>query len=412
MSIYIFSLFYYIKSVLCIVIVLNYFVFLCNIANFVLIIVIVYTAKDKGKILTGKKICLYLLYELIFILKFYLHVLSIQRTEKDVCNGNDYSNRDSCWVTLRCEDEDEQEFSRQNSINSRNEELNELNKENLILREENIRLKDDKSKTDKSIIRKKKIGIICQYFKEKYNINISNDTLLKNFFLEINNKCNGFIIDKSKYEEIILNYIKQRIFSYLYCPITSKLFSNPYITPDGQTFDKLAILQQIKKKGVNPITNNKLFQEDLIENKLVLDICEIIKLNIEYFNFQHFLEIKKLLKSELTKEFYKFPYIISQGNDKGCTKEQNSFLIKEKYPNLLIMNMIKQNSEIFDDNFLKFDLEIDYENNLKKEPNVIKEEGPKEIKEEEPTTIKEEEDSKNNINNEIICKPKRILPEK
>ena len=36
------------------------------------------------------------------------------------------------------------------------------------------------------------------------------------------------------------------------------------------------------------------------------------------------------------------------------------------------MNMIKQNSEIFDDNFLKFDLEIDYENNLKKEQNVIK----------------------------------------
>ena len=81
-SIYIFSLFYYNKSVLHIVIVLKYFVFLCNIANFVLIIVIVYTAKDKGKILTGKKICLYLLYELIFILKFHLHVLSIQRTEK------------------------------------------------------------------------------------------------------------------------------------------------------------------------------------------------------------------------------------------------------------------------------------------------------------------------------------------
>ena len=112
MSIYIFSLFYYNKSVLHIVIVLKYFVFLCNIANFVLIIVIVYTAKDKGKILTGKKICLYLFYELIFILKFYFHVLSIQRTEKDVCNGNDYSNRDSCWVTLRWDDEDGQEFSR------------------------------------------------------------------------------------------------------------------------------------------------------------------------------------------------------------------------------------------------------------------------------------------------------------
>ena len=223
-SIYIFSLFYYIKSVLYIVIVLKYFVFLCNISNFALIIAIVITAEDKGKILTGKKICIYLLYELIFFLKFYFHVLSIQRT--NVCNdNNNYANRDCCWV--RMTSEDEQEISRQNNINTANEELNELKKENLILREENIRLKDDKSKTDKSIIRKKKIEIICQYFKEKYNINISNDTLLKNFFREINNKCNGFIIDKRKYEEIILNYIKQRIFNYLYCPITCKMFSNP-----------------------------------------------------------------------------------------------------------------------------------------------------------------------------------------
>ena len=190
------------------------------------------------------------------------------------------------------------------------------------------------------------------------------------------------------------------------------MFSNPYITPDGQTFDKLAILKQIKKNGVNPITNNNLTQDDLIENKLVLDICEIIKLNMDYFNIQHFKEIKKLLKSKITKEFYKFPYVISQGNDKGCTKEQYSFVNKEKYPNLVIMYMIKQNSEIFDDNFLKFDLEIDYENISIKEPNVIKEEEINEIKEEkEPIMIKEEEDQKNNINNEIIYKPKRDLPE-
>ena len=93
---------------------------------------------------------------------YYLY----RELKKDVCNGNDYSNRDGCWVTLRCEDEDEQEFSRQNSINSRNEELNELKKENLILREENIRLKDDKSKSDKSIIRKKKLKLFVNILKK------------------------------------------------------------------------------------------------------------------------------------------------------------------------------------------------------------------------------------------------------
>ena len=304
-----------------------------------------------------------------------------------------------------------QEISRQN-LNSSKEELNELKRENSILREENKRLKDDKFKMDNNMIRKKKIEIICQYIKEKYNINISNETLLKKFFLEINNKCDGFIINKNKYEEIVLDYIKQKIFSYLYCPITRQMFSNPYITPDGQTFDKLAILRQIKKNGVNPITNNILNQDDLIENKLVLDICEIIKLNSDYFNIQHFGEIKKLLKSKITKDFYKFPYVISQGNDKGCTKEQYSFLNKEKYPNLVIMNMIKQNSDIFDDNFLKFDLEIDYENILKIKQNALKNEEPNEIKEEkEPIMIREEEEPKNIINNEILYKPKRDLPE-
>ena len=408
--VYICSLFYYIKRVLYIMVLIKILVFLCNIANFGLIIARVYTAKDKGIKLTGRKIRLYLLFELIFILKFYLHFFSMQKTKNDVCKDNDYSNRDGCWVKIPSEEE--QENSIQNNINSTNEELNELRKENLNLKQENKRLKEDKSKMDKNIIRKKKIEIICQYVKEKYNINISNDTLLKKFFLEIRKKCDGFEIDKSKYEEIILNYIKQRIFGYLYCPITGQMFSNPYITPDGQTFDKLAILKQIKQKGVNPITNNNLTQDDLIENKLVLDICEIIKLNMDYFNIQHFKEIKKLLKSKITKEFYKFPYVISQGNDKGCTKEQYSFVNKEKYPNLVIMYMIKQNSEIFDDNFLKLDLEIDYEKILKIEQNLIKEEEINEIKEEkEPIMIKEEEDQKNNINNEIIYKPKRDLPE-
>ena len=399
MSIYILYLFCYIKSILFIAIGIKFLVFAFNIANIAVIIYVVCSAKDKGKILTGKKIRLYLLYELIFLLKLYIHIHSYIRNREYVKNP---TGDGCCFISMSIEDEDEN--SGEISINSRNQELNELKKENLSLREENQRLKDDKTNIDKNISKKKKIEIICQYVREKYNINISNETLLKKFFLEIKNKCNGFVINKEKYEEIILNYIKQRIFSYLFCPITGQMFSNPYITPDGQTFDRLAILNQIKKNGVNPITKKNLNQEDLIENKLVLDICEIIKLNSDYFNLQHFIEIKKLLKSEITKEFYNFPYVISQGSDKGYTEEKYRFLKEEKYPNLVIMNMIKQNTGIFEDNFLKFDFEIDYENNLKIEPNIKKEE-------EEPKLIKEEKQI-NNINNEFIYKPRRTLPEK
>ena len=399
MSIYILYLFCYIKAILYIAIVIKMLAVALNIANIAVVIYLVYSAKEKGRILTGKNIRLYLLYELIFLLKLYIYIHSFLRNKEAV----DSSSRDGCcFVSVPNEQEDEN--SGENSINSRNQELNELKKEYLTLREENLRLKDDKTNIDKNIFRKKKIEIICQYVKEKYNINISNDTLLKKFFLVIKNKCNGFMINKEKYEEIILDYIKKRIFSYLFCPITGQMFSNPYITPDGQTFDRLAIINQIKKNGVNPITKNILSQDDLIENKLVLDICEIVKLNDEYFNIQHFQEIKKLLKSQITKEYYNFPYVISQGSEKGYTKEKYRFSKEEKYPNLIIMNMIKQNTGILDDNFLKFDFEIDYEDNLKIEPNMIKEE-------EEPKVIRAEEESINKINKEILYKPRRTLPE-
>jgi hypothetical protein len=137
------------------------------------------------------------------------------------------------------------------------------------------------------------------------------------------------------------------------------MFSNPYITPDGQTFDRLAIINQIKKNGLNPITKNILSQDDLIENKLVLDISEIMKLNYDYFTIQHFQEIKKLLKSKITNKLYEYPCVVYEGSDKGNTKEKYNFEKFEKYPNLVIKNMIKQNLEIFDDNFLKFDIQLD-----------------------------------------------------
>jgi hypothetical protein len=74
-------------------------------------------------------------------------------------------------------------------------------------------------------------------------MNLSTDILFKKLLYEIKEKC-GLVIDKKIYEEIAINYIKQRLSNYLLCPITCQIFSNPYITPDGQTFDKIAIMKK------------------------------------------------------------------------------------------------------------------------------------------------------------------------
>jgi len=119
--------------------------------------------------------------------------------------------------------------------------------------------------------------------------------------LEIKDK-HGLIIDKKKYEEIILNYFKQNVFRYLKCPLSKELFDNPYITPEGQTFEENRIMEEINKTGLNPITNTNLKSEELIKNKLVLDIVEIISNHEFDFNIQHIKEIKQKLISNLTKK--------------------------------------------------------------------------------------------------------------
>ena len=236
------------------------------------------------------------------------------------------------------------------------------------------------------MIRNKKIEIIIKYINSKYNANFSKDLLYTKLLFEIKNKC-GLIIDKNKYEEIIINYIKQNVFKFLKCPLTKKFFDNPYITPDGQTFEE----NIIKKKGKNPITNKKLKTEELIKNKLVLDIIEIIN-NYEYdFNIQHFKEIKEKLISKTTKKLYQNPYVISNGDNKGDTVEENEiFPQPTKYPNLVIKNIIENNLELFDDAFLQFDMKLD-EDYISKN-DVIKYK------------------TRNNIDSESIHDAKRELP--
>ena len=338
---------------------IKYLIMMWNIANFIVMICLVNSFtenEEKRKFLSQSQLRIFLFYELIATIKFYLHIISFIRT--DYCCSNtsnsDNSSKEGCWqeITIKEENEKEQVFNNE-------KRLKEIKKENNFLKTENQRLIEEKIKIDSNNIRNKKIEILLNYIKSKYSINISKENLIKKLLFEIKDKC-GIVIDQKAYEEIFIKYLKQNVFEFLKCPLTNKLLDNPYITPDGQTFDKNKIIEEIKKTGINPITDKELKPEKLIKNKLVLDIVEIINNHEDDFNIQHFKEIKQKLISNKTKKLFKNPYIIPYGEYKGITIEANEgFTNLTEYPNLVIKNMIEHNLEIFDDNILKFDIELD-----------------------------------------------------
>ena len=122
-------------------------------------------------------------------------------------------------------------------------------------------------------------------------------------------------------------------------------------------------MKKITQNGKNPITNNKLTSQELIENTLVLDICEKLIQNYDYFNKNIFYDIKNLLKSKETKKFYENPVVINNSYNIGRTKEGNIYDYNEKYQNIVIKNLIEQNREILENNFLIFDFNISEDNN-------------------------------------------------
>ena len=362
LSLYIIYRLFYIKRIYFISLIFKYLAVGFNFAMFWVIISVVLDyddnnsrfKKDNEK-LTPYKARIYLLKELFIILKFYLHMISRIRYSRDSINKTKgcITDEKKHWLYMGIEEEN-RDLNYEKYI--KNKEYEELKNKNIILREENKRLKEDKKRINNNVLRRQKMEIIREYIKSNNQIKISSNSLLKKLLIEIKHKCNGLTINQKKYEEIIINYIKQRITSYLLCPITNQLFSDPYITPDGQTFEKETILNQIEKKGVNPINNNRLYSDELIENKLVSDICKLLKIGSD-FNLNNFIEIKKLLLDTGTKKLYEFPCVISRGIIKGLTEEKFNFENSKRYPNLVIKNIISQNLEIFEDDFLKLDVE-------------------------------------------------------
>ena len=57
----------------------------------------------------------------------------------------------------------------------------------------------------------------------------------------------------------------------LVCSITNQLFDNPVMTPEGNKYERHAILQHIENTHTDPISNTPLRSSDLIPNHAIAD---------------------------------------------------------------------------------------------------------------------------------------------
>ena len=377
----------------------QYVSFFFNIANIFVIVYAILFYVDE--ILPKNKVVIFILFEIFFVMKMYIQISSMVR------NANHLGYND---------DNDEVYINRS--------DLDKLTEENMKLRKDRELLDNKKIYTiskikdiNKAKYKNIKIDIICNYIKSKYETNITKDSLVNKLLSKIKGEC-GFIFDKNNYEEIIIDYIKERISFYFKCPLTHQIFSNPYISPDGQTFDKIAIFKIVQQSGKNPITKNKLEINELYENKLVLDICEVLNLNYDYFSIKAFEEIKKLLISKETNKYFENPIVNINTNSQGTTKEGGKNELDAKYQNIIIKNLIEQNREILDANFLKFDFDISDNiniiininniNNKNNNNNIINVSTERKEFKKFDNNIDDEDTKKNNENIDMHEKPNKI----
>ena len=207
---------------------------------------------------------------------------------------------------------------------------------------ENLEIENDKYK------KKERILFLTKYYiLTKYKTQLFTESMLENFIKDINKKFKENI-EINNMKKIAIMYIKEKLIENLTCPISQDIFVNPYIAPEGQTFDKIKIYQVIETKGLNPLTNSKIKINQLILNRKVLDLVEFYKDNKDNFNENACLILKEILKNNENK-YYENPIVLSSGENMGNTVE--GYSDNNNYKNLIVKSLIEQLGEILDEYF-------------------------------------------------------------
>ena len=231
----------------------------------------------------------------------------------------------------------------QKEINSLKNKNNNIENEKTYFKNEYIKAKKEIQKLENKLlfknIEEKQMKVIEFYLKKEITkeFNITKSSIIGKFLEEINNNF-GLYIDSNKFTKIALYYIKSKLTEHLTDPNNSEIFSDPMISIDGITFDNNIIIP-----GIN-----------YVENKLVSELCRIIKNNKGDLEMEDFIKIKQLLKNKQNDEYFKNPIVISEGINLGETLEGNDFN-NQKYKNIVILQIINDIRELLEDEFFNFE---------------------------------------------------------
>lgn len=112
------------------------------------------------------------------------------------------------------------------------------------------------------------------------------------------------------------------------CPITQELFHDPVMTADGQTYERSAIEDWLKKHNTSPLTGKLLVSKDLKPNYVIISALDAYKQKRQQYKI---LE-KKLTESEkeLAEKEESQPKVHAFKDFNDLDKSQKNLLLEKK----------------------------------------------------------------------------------
>ena len=95
-------------------------------------------------------------------------------------------------------------------------------------------------------------------------------------FLRTNDTPEENPLDHLEPEPELPESVPENVKKLLCCPITFEVFREPMIDPQGHTYEKVAILNHLRKTKASPITREKLEEKDLVPNRALKETIQAL----------------------------------------------------------------------------------------------------------------------------------------
>lgn len=125
------------------------------------------------------------------------------------------------------------------------------------------------------------------------------------------------------------------------CPITLDLMNDPVTCQDGNTYEREAILEFLKKKQISPLTNQKMDVKFIIPNRALKELIDEFKILREKKVKNNNFETKT---NDIDEESLKLINELIQEDENETKNNKNQM----DYKNILYQMVIKNIEDIFD----------------------------------------------------------------